>query len=197
MKTGLQLTKSTLTLTCACLALSMPLATNAQSTSLTNSPAPVTDGILLPEIAIIGSANAVATLPASGAYIGAEQIARYGTADIGRIVQQVPGVYSRGEDGYGLFPNVSPRGVTTERMKAVTVMEDGILTAPAPYSAPSAYYSPNIARMSGLEILKGSSQVKFGPHITGGAINYISTAIPVERQTFLKLLTHASQPTAY
>jgi Fe(3+) dicitrate transport protein len=179
--------KPALTLLFACLALTMPRAQEAPTTDSNEDRTTVTDGILLPEIAIIGSEKAIATLPASGAYIGAEQIARYGTADIGRILQQVPGVYSRGEDGYGLFPNISLRGVTTERMKAVTMMEDGILTAPAPYSAPSAYYSPNIARMSGLEILKGSSQIKFGPHITGGAINYISTAIPVERQSFLKL----------
>jgi len=157
-------------------------ATDSDGTSTSAESA-----IVLPEIAIIGSEEAVATLPASGAYIDAESIGRYGTADIGRVMQSVPGVYSRGEDGYGLFPNISLRGVTTERMKAVTVMEDGILTAPAPYSAPSAYYSPNVARMNGLEILKGSSQIKFGPHITGGAINYLSTPIPTERRTFLKL----------
>jgi len=168
--------------------LSSPFDNHAQDgASDGKEAASAESAIVLPEIAIIGSEDAVATLPASGAYIDAETIGRYGTADIGRIVQNVPGVYSRGEDGYGLFPNISLRGVTTERMKAVTMMEDGILTAPAPYSSPSAYYSPNVARMNGVEILKGSSQIKFGPHITGGAINYLSTPIPTERQTFLKL----------
>ena len=36
-------------------------------------------------------------------------------------------------------------------------------------------------------ILKGSSQIKYGPHITGGVINYLSTPIPADEQTFLKL----------
>ena len=136
------------------------------------------DPILLPGVAIIGSETAARTLPASGSYIGAEELAKYNVTDVNRALRQSTGVYLREEDGFGLFPNISVRGVTTERSKAVTVMEDGIFSAPAPYSSPSAYYSPNIGRMSGLEILKGSSQIKYGPHITGGAVNFLSTPIP-------------------
>jgi Fe(3+) dicitrate transport protein len=64
-------------------------------------------------------------------------------------------------------------------------MEDGILTAPAPYSAPDAYYSINSARMSGIEVIKGSSQIKFGPQTTGGVVNYISTPVPTQETFFL------------
>lgn len=143
--------------------------------------------IQLPGVAIIGSKEAAQNLPASGAYLGAEDLHKYNISDVNRALRQVPGVSLREEDGFGLFPNISVRGVNTTRSASVTLMEDGILAAPAPYSAPDAYYSPNIARMDGLEVLKGSSQIKYGPHITGGAINYLSTPMPTENSTYLRL----------
>jgi Fe(3+) dicitrate transport protein len=143
--------------------------------------------ILLPGVALIGSKEAAANLPASGAYIGTEDLRKYNVSDVNRALRQVPGVNLREEDGFGLFPNISVRGVNTTRSASLTLMEDGILAAPAPYSAPDAYYSPNLARMSGLEVLKGSSQVRYGPHITSGAINYLSTPIPADNETYLRL----------
>lgn len=135
---------------------------------------------------IVGSAEAVRDIPGSAIYIDQVAIERYDLTDINRVLRQAPGVYVREEDGYGNFPNISIRGVTTVRNSKITVMEDGILAAPAPYSDPAAYYSPALGRMSGLEVIKGSSQVKYGPHITGGVLNYLSAPVPESRQFTLK-----------
>ncbi|AWT60556.1 MAG: Fe(3+) dicitrate transport protein FecA [Candidatus Moanabacter tarae] len=135
---------------------------------------------ILKEFDVIGSAESAYQLPGSGTYLRLEKIEALQLDDINLILRTVPGVYLREEDGYGLFPNISLRGVDTTRNAKITVMEDGVPTAPATYSAPSAYYSPTAGRMSGIEVLKGSSQINWGPHTTGGVINYLSTPIPVE-----------------
>ena len=137
--------------------------------------------------AIVGSKEGVNLITGSATYLDIDDLRVHSISDINSALRRVPGVYVRPEDGYGNFPNISLRGIDMGRSSKVTIMEDGILAAPAPYSAPSAYYSPTLERMSGLEVIKGSSQVKYGPHTTGGAINYLSTAIPEELTTYSKV----------
>ena len=137
--------------------------------------------------AIVGSKEGVNLITGSATYLDIDDLRVHSISDINSALRRVPGVYVRPEDGYGNFPNISLRGIDMGRSSKVTIMEDGILAVPAPYSAPAAYYSPTLERMSGLEVIKGSSQVKYGPHTTGGAINYLSTAIPEETTTYSKI----------
>ncbi len=141
---------------------------------------------VLDKVMVIGNPANIEELPGSAYSITTKDIREQNYDDVNQVLRKVPGVYVRQEDGFGLFPNISLRGVDTTRSSKITVMEDGVLTAPAPYSAPAAYYSPTVGRMSGMEILKGSSQVKYGPQTTGGVINYLSTAIPLQETAYLK-----------
>jgi len=100
--------------------------------------------------------------------------------DIHRVLGSVPGVYIREEDGYGLRPNIGLRGASSDRSSKVTLMEDGILLAPAPYSAPAAYYFPLVTRLVGVRVFKGPASIRFGPNTIGGAIDLRTRTIPTK-----------------
>jgi Fe(3+) dicitrate transport protein len=131
-------------------------------------------------LAIFGSAQAVNDVPGSAHMISQKELEKFGFTDIMRTLTSVPGVYVLEEDGYGLRPNIGMRGTGQNRSEKVTIMEDGVLAAPAPYSAPSAYYFPTAGRMQQVEVLKGTSSAMYGPRTTGGVINMLSRTIPEE-----------------
>jgi Fe(3+) dicitrate transport protein len=164
----------------------MSIAADGKSTGTIEVQELSANDILMQEVSIIGSKFNIKNIAGSAAYLDVQDIRQHGVADINRILRRVPGVSIREEDGFGLFPNISLRGADPSRSAKVTMMEDGILTAPAPYSAPDAYYSPATARMSGIEVMKGSSQVKYGPRTTGGVINFLSTPIPTADKYYMK-----------
>lgn len=155
------------------------------SGSLSASVIPPLPFLDLDPVVVIGSPAEIQYLAGSGYVLDDVTLEQFQYQDIHQVLARVPGVYVRQEDGFGLFPNISLRGSDPGRSGKVTLMEDSIPIAPAPYSAPAAYFSPTLGRMASIEVLKGSSQVRFGPHTTGGVINYLSTPIPPQNQTQL------------
>lgn len=129
-------------------------------------------------VTIIGKKADVKELSGSGQIVSNEELLKAMDTDIHKILSAVPGVYFRTEDGYGLRPNISIRGTSIDRSAKITLMEDGILVAPAPYTSSSAYYFPTTGRINSVEVLKGPSSISQGPSTIGGAINMISTPIP-------------------
>ena len=135
----------------------------------------------LEEIVVIGSTEDVSSVPGSGLALNIEQLERYDHIDLHQIMAVVPGVYTREEDGFGLRPNIGIRGAAAERSQKITIMEDGVLITPAPYSAPAAYYVPNVSRMNSIEVLKGPSAIRQGPQTVAGAINFVTRPVPDDR----------------
>lgn len=147
----------------------------------------------IPEVVVeralmTGGFRGIESLPGSAHFISPAELETFHYNDVGRVLRSVPGVNVQEEDGYGLRPNIGLRGSGSERSSKITVMEDGVLIAPAPYVAPAAYYFPTIGRMEAVEVRKGSSQIKFGPYTTGGALNLVSTRIPTRLTGRLTLL---------
>ncbi len=110
--------------------------------------------------------------------IGARRLQEIGLTDIQKILQTQPGVYIRTEEGFGLRPNIGMRGTNSNRSDKLTLMEDGVLFGPAPYSAPAAYYFPLAIRAAGMDIFRGPAAMQFGPATVGGAINLKTHRIP-------------------
>ena len=149
--------------------------------------------VLVEQASMTGGLKGVDNVPGSAHYIGPRDIQQFAYQDAHRVLRGVPGLNIQEEDGYGLRPNIGIRGTGAERSSKITIMEDGVPIAPAPYAASAAYYFPSMGRMSGIEVRKGSTQIKYGPATTGGAINLLSTPIPSQRMAKGQLTMGAEQ----
>ena len=144
---------------------------------------------LTDRLQIIGHSDKLRKEAGSATLIDEVALAKFKFDDINRILYSVPGVNIREEDGYGLRPNIGFRGATPERSKKISIMEDGVLIGPAPYSAPAAYYFPIMSKMTSLEVLKGSSAIKYGPNTVAGALNMTTRQVPGSSEGSIELAT--------
>lgn len=161
-------------LTFPCLALAQTLSPTV------GEPFEPASMIRVPDVIVIGERQNLLTIPGSGATIEAQDLERSRPLTINDALRQVPGVFPRDEEGFGLRPNIGIRGLNPTRSTKVLLLEDGIPLAYAPYGDNASYFHPPLGRYERIEVLKGASQIRFGPQTVGGVINYITPAAPSE-----------------
>ncbi|TVQ89090.1 MAG: TonB-dependent receptor [Bacteroidetes bacterium] len=136
---------------------------------------------LLQQVVVSGSRVGVLRyLPGSVAIVRNDDLRKAQPISGNEILRSIPGVHVVEEEGAGLRANIGIRGLDPDKSRNVLILEDGIPVALAPYGEPEMYFTPNIDRMSGIEILKGNGSILFGPQTIGGVINYITADPPQE-----------------
>ena len=175
------------------LAWSAPAAaqtTDAAPVSSPGSPSPAAPPEPAPppqkeivEVRVIGSkADALQKIPGSGTLITTKEIQNAEPYDTAEMLNRVPGITARQEQESGARLDIGVRGLDPGRSRNLLVLEDGIPMSLNPYAEPDLYIAPQIERMRGIEVLKGSGSILFGPSTIGGVINFL-TILPPARQT--------------
>lgn len=132
----------------------------------------------LPAVEVIGTSSALRRIPGSGIILETTSTPSRRPVTASEVLRRAPGIHVREEEGLGLRPNISVRGLNPNRSAGVLLLEDGLPMTIAPYGDNAAYYHPPITRFARIEVLKGSGQILFGPRTVGGVINYVTPDAP-------------------
>lgn len=134
------------------------------------------------EVRVIGAkADSLQRTPGSGTLVTKKEIDRAAPLDLAEMLRRVPGVQARQEYGGGGRLDISVRGLDAGRSRRILMLEDGIPISINPYSEPDMYYAPPVERMRGIEVVKGSGNILFGPQTLAGTINFLTLAPPDHR----------------
>ena len=118
------------------------------------------------------------SIPGSATTVDSEELESRAPMSGNEVLERMPGVHVRDEEGIGLRPNIGIRGLDPSRSRTLLVLEDGVPISLAAYGEPEMYYSPPIDRMERIELVKGSGSILFGPQTIGGVLNYITPEPP-------------------
>ncbi len=151
-------------------------------------PASLAQELLVTSGHIAGESADMERLPGSAGIVPANllQQSRVFTAE--EALRKVSGVHTRGEEGFGLRPNIGIRGLNPTRSSRVLLLEDGLPLSYAPYGDNASYYHPPVDRFESIEVVKGAGQILYGPMTVGGVVNYITPPTPERRAGVLSLI---------
>ena len=128
--------------------------------------------MVLPMIQVIGSQeDAVSKIPGAAVIVDQEQIKQVIPTSTEDILKRVSGVYVKPEEESAVVANIGMRGISSADYKTL-ILEDGVPVAPGLFVGNGRYYNPRVQRMDSIEVMKGSSALRYGPLNIGGVINY-------------------------
>jgi Fe(3+) dicitrate transport protein len=157
--------------------LAAQTTTEFQSSAKTEVGDTLKTGVM-PQVEVIGVLDRFVRIPGSADLINFQRIRAISPLSGNEVIRSISGIHVVDEEGLGLRANIGIRGLDPDRSRTVLMLEDGIPIALAPYGEPEMYYTPSIDRMVGIEILKGSGSILFGPQTFGGVINYLTANPP-------------------
>lgn len=134
--------------------------------------------VIMPRVDVIGDAENLPNIAGAGHILDKDELEASHVFTVNEALRKVPGVNARDEEGFGLRPNIGIRGLNPTRSAKITLLEDGIPLAYAPYGDNASYYHPQVDRYDRIEVLKGAGSMLYGPQTIGGVINYITPTPP-------------------
>ena len=128
--------------------------------------------VVLPTIQVIGSQeDSISKIPGAAVIVSQEQIQQFTPNSTEEILKRVSGVYVKPEEESAIVGNIGMRGISSADYKTL-ILEDGVPVAAGLFVGNGRYYNPRIQRMDSIEVLKGSSALRYGPMNIGGVVNY-------------------------
>jgi Fe(3+) dicitrate transport protein len=134
---------------------------------------------------IIGGREGLVDLSGSGATVEGEELYQSHVLTTNEALRKVPGVVVRDEEGLGIRPNISIRGLNPTRSTKALLLEDGLFLTYAPYGDNASYFHPSLDRFERVEVMKGADQLRYGPQTISGTINYVTPNPPAKPSGFI------------
>jgi Fe(3+) dicitrate transport protein len=152
------------------------------------APGAISESVTVVGTRIAGSAETRTRLPGSTDVVEREDLESSVVFNVNEALRKSSGVVVRDEEGFALRPNIGIRGLNPTRSTKTLLLEDGLFLTYAPYGDNASYYHPPVERFEGIEVLKGSGQIVYGPVTVGGIVNYLTPEPPERASGSLRLL---------
>ena len=152
----------------------LSISTYAQDQNTATNTSPDGQNIMpsIEVIRVVGSANPV-LLNQTGSVVIVDQvqIEKIQPLSTEDILRRIPGINTKTEEETAIVANFGIRGLSASESKSL-LLEDGVPVAPGLFIGNDRYFNPRVQRVAGVEVLKGSASLRYGPSTIGGVVNY-------------------------